>query len=177
MGEQGRHHWLRPARSGVWASASVTLEPKSPRRCHPGAAVPPLPQPCVQTSRTHVATSEPALLPAQLLQGPGAHSREARRRGPGGEFGPQREGTEVGGCVGSEEGPGRGASESCRYQVRLERVELAMRRSEWERASGVAKAGRTGGLGMREDLRTGRRNSWENKRKACSWESAERSGG
>lgn len=96
---------------------------------------------------------------------------------PGGEFGPQREGTEVGGCVGSEEGPGRGASESCRYQVRLERVELAMRRSEWERASGVAKAGRTGGLGMREDLRTGRRNSWENKRKACSWESTRRSGG
>lgn len=36
----GGHHWLQPRRSAVWASVSVTLVPKSPRRRCQGAAVP-----------------------------------------------------------------------------------------------------------------------------------------
>lgn len=76
MESLGEHHWLRPSHSGVWASAPVTLEPKSPRRRHPGAAGPALLR-C--SNLPHPPPSEPAPQPPPLPQGPGAHFLAARR--------------------------------------------------------------------------------------------------
>lgn len=78
MENLGERHWLRPSRSGVWASALVTLEPKSPRRRPPGAVVPAL--------RCSNLPHPPA---SAAAAGPGAHSPAARRRGPGGGWVPR----------------------------------------------------------------------------------------
>ena len=85
MGSRGRaYHWLRAPRGAVWASASVTLEPRSPRGGRLGLTVsaPALAR-CSNLPHPGPLRSFPC--PPQPSQAPPTPSLADRRRGPRGE--------------------------------------------------------------------------------------------